>query len=86
VRPGEHWELCPQKTDPSQRCICPDNEDRLVEEFQEAKPYVRTPRVPVSDPNMPYQSLATMIRAARTAGLLKPIQQYGGGHAPAFTP
>jgi hypothetical protein len=86
VSPAEHWELCPQKKDPRQRCICPDNEDRLVEEFQEAKPYVRTPRVPVSTPQGPYQSLATMIRAARTAGLLKPVQQYGGGRTPAPVP
>ena len=48
----------------------------MVEEFQVEKPYVRTPRVPVSDPNQPFQSLAMLIRNARTDGLLKPVQGY----------
>ena len=86
MTPVHHRELCPQKRDPNQHCVCKHWEDDLVEDFQAAKPYMRLRPVPVSDPNMPYQSLATMIRAARTAGLLKPVQQYGGGHAPAFAP
>jgi len=58
----------------------------MIEEFQAKQPYVRTPRVPVSDPNRPYQSLASLIRAARRDGLLKPVQQYGGGRTPASVP
>ena len=86
MRPVEHELGCPKRARSSNPCTCVDHEAEMVEDFQVIKPYVRTPRVPVYTPQGPYQSLATMIRAARTAGLLKPVQQYGGGHAPAFTP
>jgi len=58
----------------------------MIEGFQVETPYRRPQTVPQSQPQGPYQSLATMIRAARRDGLLKPVQGYGGGHAPASVP
>ena len=72
---ARHDSGCQKRQDTNLPCTCSDL-DEMVEDFQVAKPYVRTPRVPVSAPQGPYQSLATMIRAARTAGLLKPVQGY----------
>jgi hypothetical protein len=67
-------------------CTCVDSEDEMIEDFQAEKPYMRTPRVSVSGPQGPYQSLATMIRNARTAGLLKPVQGYMDHSAKAGVP
>ena len=74
------------KRQTSDYCDCQDQEAEMIEDFQVAQPYVRPQTVAQSDPNRPYQSLASLIRAARTAGLLKPVQQYGGGRTPASVP
>jgi hypothetical protein len=86
VRPVRHHEDCLYLTHPGNRCTCVDLEDEMIEDFQVETPYRRSPSVPQSTPQGPYQSLASLIRAARRAGHLRPIQQYGGGHAPAFLP
>jgi hypothetical protein len=84
VKAEFHYPDCPKQRHISYRCTCRDREDEMVEDFQVETPYRRSPTVPQSTPQGPYQSLASLIRAARRAGHLRPIQQYGGGHAPAF--
>jgi hypothetical protein len=79
-RRKKHHPECPE-TDPFETdfCRCVELEDQLVQSYVPK-------RASLSDPQGPYQSLASLIRAARRDGLLKPIQQYGGGHAPASVP
>lgn len=70
-----HEPGCPKRKSPwlDKVCTCAEIEDELVAGY-------------LSDQPGPHQSLANLIRAARREGLLRPIQQYGGGHAPASTP
>ena len=63
MRRVHHAQGCPQKINPKLPCDCEPLEDELV-------------GGPLSTPQGPYQSLADMIRQARTEGLLRPIQNY----------
>jgi hypothetical protein len=86
MRADKHLTWCAYRFNPRKACTCqPDQE---AEEDERIASYTRTqPKVgPLSDPQGPYQTLASMIRAARRAGHLRPLQPYGGGHAPAFQP
>jgi hypothetical protein len=86
MRLTDHEPDCPVLVNPDMFCTCADQEAEMVEDFQVVKPYRRSQTVPQSAPQGPYQSLASLIRAARRAGHLRPLQPYGGGHAPASVP
>ena len=81
-RRKHHEPGCLLRTQTFGPCTCDDLESGIITDF------TRTPlkSAPLSDPNQPYQSLADLIRAARRAGHLRPVQQYGGGHAQPATP
>jgi hypothetical protein len=68
-----HEPGCPKRKNQAYPCACAEIEDELV-----------PGKLP--DPDEQYRSLADLIRAARREGLLRPVQQYGGGHAPASVP
>jgi hypothetical protein len=71
-----HHPDCPVWKNRFDNCTCEEREDELVEVAVGVLP----------DPSRPYQSLASMIRTARRDGLLRPLQPYGGGHAPSSAP
>jgi hypothetical protein len=73
MRRVHHEPGCPKRNDPSLPCACAELEDELLPGS-------------LPDPDQAHQSLASLIRKARRAGLLRPLQQYGGGHAPASAP
>jgi hypothetical protein len=68
-----HDPSCPKRTWPDAVCACAEIEDVLVPGS-------------LPDPDAAHRSLADLIRAARREGLLRPLQPYGGGHAPASAP
>jgi hypothetical protein len=68
-----HEPGCPKRVGVYKPCTCAELEDELIPE-----------RLP--DPQASHMSLAHLIRAARREGLLRPLQPYGGGHAPASAP